>query len=203
MPMTTLCALAIAVSLVPAPPSQSQAAAKARSDADMKELATYTLTMDTLNKVDRVIQRVTAEVKKDPKVIETTKLKAELKALTDKDETTEAEDKRMETIRERLEAIESSDDNNSMSVGDGQDLNAMAAKIQALPAAASALRAEGLSAREFSKFMVALLQAGLAAGLQKSGLLKTTPEGTNPANIKFMLEHEAELQKMQKAWEVK
>jgi len=200
--MNTLCALAIVVSLVPALPPQS-AAAKARSDADMKELATYTLTMDTLNKVDRVIQRVTAEMKKDPKVIETTKLKAELKALTDKDDTTEAEDKRMETIRERLEAIESSDDNNSMSVGDGQDLNAMAAKIQALPAAANALRAEGLSAREFSKFMVALLQAGLAAGLQKSGLLKTTPEGTNPANIKFMLEHEAELQKMQKAWEVK
>ena len=199
--MNTLCALAIVVSLVPALPPQS-AAAKARSDADMKELATYTLTMDTLNKVDRVIQRVTAEMKKDPKVIETTKLKAELKALTDKDDTTEAEDKRMETIRERLEALES-DDNNSMSVGDGQDLNAMAAKIQALPAAASALRAEGLSAREFSKFMVALLQAGLAAGLQKSGLLKTTPEGTNPANIKFMLEHEAELQKMQKAWEVK
>ena len=200
--MNTLCALAIVVSLVPALPPQS-AAAKARSDADMKELATYTLTMDTLNKVDRVIQRVTAEMKKDPKVIETTKLKAELKALTDKDDTTEAEDKRMETIRELLEAIESSDDNNSMSVGDGQDLNAMAAKIQALPAAANALRAEGLSAREFSKFMVALLQAGLAAGLQKSGLLKTTPEGTNPANIKFMLEHEAELQKMQKAWEAK
>jgi hypothetical protein len=202
--MTTLCALAIvaSLSLVPAPLSQSQAAAKARSDADMKELATYTLTMDTLNKVDRVIQRVTAEMKKDPKVIETAKLKAELKALTDKDDTTEAEDKRMETIRERLEALES-DDDNSMSVGDGQDLNAMAAKIQAMPVAANALRAEGLSAREFSKFMVALLQAGLAAGLQKSGLLKTTPEGTNPANIKFMLEHEAELQKMQKAWEPK
>lgn len=200
--MNTLCALAIVVSLVPALPPQS-AAAKVRSDADMKELATYTLTMDTLNKVDRVIQRVTAEMKKDPKVIETTKLKAELKALTDKDDTTEAEDKRMETIRERLEALESSDDNNSMSVGDGQDLNAMAAKIQALPAAASALRAEGLSAREFSKFMVALLQAGLAAGMQKAGLIKTTPEGTNPANIKFMLEHEAELQKMQKAWDAK
>jgi len=200
--MNTLCALAIVVSLVPALPPQS-AAAKVRSDADMKELASYTLTMDTLNKVDRVIQRVTAEMKKDPKVIETTKLKAELKALTDKDDTTEAEDKRMETIRERLEALESSDDNNSMSVGDGQDLNAMAAKIQALPAAASALRAEGLSAREFSKFMVALLQAGLAAGMQKAGLIKTTPEGTNPANIRFMLEHEAELQKMQKAWDAK
>ena len=200
--MNTLCALAIVVSLVPALPPQS-AAAKVRSDADMKELASYTLTMDTLNKVDRVIQRVTAEMKKDPKVIETTKLKAELKALTDKDDTTEAEDKRMETIRERLEALESSDDNNSMSVGDGQDLNSMAAKIQALPAAASALRAEGLSAREFSKFMVALLQAGLAAGMQKAGLIKTTPEGTNPANIKFMLEHEAELQKMQKAWGAK
>jgi hypothetical protein len=201
--MTTLCALAIAVSLHIAPAPAPQAAAKAQADADMKELATYTLTMDTLNKVDRVMQRIGAEMKKDPKVIETTKLKAELKALTDKDETTEAEDNRKDAIRERLEKLEADDDDNSVSLGDAQTLATMAAKIQALPVAANALRAEGLSPREFSKFQVALLQAGLAAGLQKAGMLKGTPEGTNPANIKFMLEHEAELQKMQKTWEVK
>ena len=57
--------------------------------------------------------------------------------------------------------------------------------------------------RSGTSIMMAMLQAGLAAGMQKAGLIKTTPEGTNPANIKFMLEHEAELQKMQKAWEAK
>jgi hypothetical protein len=203
MPMTTLCALAIVVSLVPAPAPQAAAAAKAQADADMKELASYTLTMETLNKVDRVMQRVAAEMRKDPKVIETTKLQAELKTLTDKDEPTEAEDKRKDAIRERLQTLESSSEKDSMNLADAQNLNSMAAKIQSIPVAASALRAEGMAPREYSKFMLAMMQAGLAAGMQKAGLLKTTPEGTNPANIKFLIEHEAELQKMQKAWEAK
>ena len=76
----------------------------------------------------------------------------------------------------------------------------MAAKIQKLPAMASALQREGLTPRDFAKFTLAMLQAGLAAGLQKAGMLKQTPEGTNPANIKWILEHEAELAKFQKAW---
>jgi hypothetical protein len=76
----------------------------------------------------------------------------------------------------------------------------MAAKIQKYPAMASALQREGLSARDFAKFTMAMLQAGMAAGLQKAGMLKGTPEGTNPANIKWVLEHEAELTKMQRAW---
>jgi hypothetical protein len=199
--MTTLCALAIVVSLVPAPPPQA-AAAKAQADADMKELASYTLTMDTLNKVDRAMQKIVAEVSKDPKVIETEKVKAEIKALTAKEEPTEADDKRLDALRSRLETLES-DEDGLMNMGNAGSLNAMAAKIQAFPAAAAALRAEGLTPRDFAKFMLALVQGGLAAGLQKAGLLKTTPEGTNPANIKFILDHEAELTRMQKAWDSK
>jgi hypothetical protein len=196
--MTTLCALAIAVSLVPALPSQN-AAAKAQADADMKELASYTLTVDTLNKVDRAMQRINTEMKKDPRFIESAKLEAELKTLSDKEEPTEADDKRKEAIEARLDALK----DNGMNMGDAQSLSSMAAKIQSFPLFANALRAEGLAPREYSKFMLALLQAGLAAGMQKAGLLKTTPEGTNPANIKWVMEHEAELQKMQKTWEAK
>ena len=58
---------------------------------------------------------------------------------------------------------------------------------------AAALRKEGLTAREYSKFMLAMLQSGFAAGLQKAGLLKQTPEGVNPANIKFIIDHEEDL----------
>jgi hypothetical protein len=76
----------------------------------------------------------------------------------------------------------------------------MAAGIQKEPRLAGALRREGLTPREFSKFMLAMLQAGFAAGMQKAGLLKTTPEGTNAANIKWVIEHEADLKKMQTGW---
>ena len=64
----------------------------------------------------------------------------------------------------------------------------------------AALQREGLTPREYSKFLLAMFQASFAAGMQKSGLLKTTPDGTNPANIKWILDHEAELTAMQKAW---
>jgi hypothetical protein len=48
--------------------------------------------------------------------------------------------------------------------------------------------------------MLAVLQAGLTAGLQKSGVLKDIPPGTNAANVKFMLDHEADFTRMQKSW---
>ena len=56
-----------------------------------------------------------------------------------------------------------------------------------------------MTATAFSRGFAALIQAGLAAGLQKAGI-KQIPEGTNPANVKLVIDHEAELQKMQQAW---
>jgi hypothetical protein len=179
------------------PPSQT---ASARANADLKELSTYTLSMDTMNKVDRAMRSYGTELKKDPKAQESMKLEAEMKALEKKfedTEPTEADQKRIEAIEARLDALKGE---GSLNMSDAQTISDMAAKIQKQPAMISALQREGLTAREFAKFFMAMLQAGLAAGLQKAGMLKETPEGTNPANIKWILEHEAELAKMQKAW---
>ena len=158
--------------------------------------------MDTLNKVDRAMRSFAVEIKKDPRYAEATRLEAELKALEKKFQEQETEPsaadlKRGEAIEARLEVLKGE---GSLNMSDSQTINDMAAKIQKLPAMASALQREGLTAREFAKFTLAILQAGLAAGLQKAGMLKQTPEGTNPANIKWILEHEAELAKFQKAW---
>ena len=191
--MTTCCVLAITLSLA-APALQTRGPA----DADLKELSSYTLTMETLNKVDRAMRAMMAEMRKDPKVQEIERLKAELTALKKKDETTEEEDRRMETLGLRIEELES--DANPLRLNDAGTISEMAAGIQKEPRLAAALQREGLAPREFSKFMLAMLQAGFAAGMQKAGLLKTTPEGTNPANIKWVLEHEAELQKLQQSW---
>lgn len=191
--MTTCFAIALVVSL-----SAPAAQAPKPMEADLKELSTYTLTMDTLNKVDRAMRALIVELKKDPKFQEVERLKGELEALKKKDETTEAEDRRIEALGAQIEELESAV--SPLKMSDAATISEMAAGIQKEPRLAAAIQREGLTAREFSKFMIAMIQAGFAAGMQKAGLLKTTPEGTNPANIKFVLDHEADLQKMQQAW---
>ena len=191
--MTTPGALALVVSLA-MPAAQSPKP----MDADLKELSAYTLTTDTLNKVDRAMRGVMVEMKKDPKFQELQRLQGELDALKKKDETTEEEDRRIETLGLRIEELES--EASPLRMNDAATISEMAAMIQKEPRLAGALQREGLTPREFSKFMLAMIQAGFAAGMQKAGLLKTTPEGTNPANIKWVLEHEAALKKMQESW---
>jgi hypothetical protein len=190
--MTTICALAIALSLTAVSPAPQ----KRSSDPDLRELSTYTLTMDTVNKVARVNETMIAALQKDPRYAEAATLQKELDALDEKDELTEAEQKRKAEIEARIETLESSD-SNGFSLNDAKDLTEMAAKIQAYPPLVSALRSQGLTPREYAKFMMAMIQAGFSAGLKKAGMLKEIPEGVNPANITFVLEHEAELKKLQ------
>lgn len=193
--MTTFVAAALFVCLaVPAVPAQKPL------DPDLKELSTYVLTMDTLNKVDRAMRSFIAAAQKDPRFQEQQKLEAELKQIKAKEEPTEADEKRMEAIGQRLEALENA---GGLSLNNANTISEMAAEVQKQPLMAAALQREGLTAREFSKFMLGMIQAGFAAGLQKAGMLKTTPEGTNPANIKWVVEHEAELQKLQASWDPK
>ena len=194
--MITLSTVLLAVAL-PAMPSQ---AAKTGGSADLKELSTYTLSMDTLNKVDRAMRTFAVEMKKDPKLQEAMKLEADIKALEKKFQETEpsdADQKRLEDMEAKLEALK---DSGSLNMNNAKTISDMAAKIQKFPPMVSALQREGLTARDYAKFMMAMLQAGLAAGFQKAGLLKELPDGTNPANVKWILAHEAELAKMQKDW---
>jgi hypothetical protein len=189
--MMTLCTLVLALTLAPA-----QAAPKLVADPDLREMSTYTLTMDSVNKVERINRAMYDALKQDPRYAEQIKLQKERDALRKKDERTEAEDTRVEEIDARLEVLEERD-KSPLDLNDAKDITQMAAKFQAFPPLTAALRKEGMSARDYAKFFLAMLQAGFAAGLQKAGLLKQTPEGVNPANITFVLEHEAELKKLQ------
>lgn len=187
--MTTLCAIAIALSAY-LPVQGPQLA-----DPDLKELSTYTLTMDTFDKMVRVQTAVGEALKADPKFAEQARLKTELETLRKKDEPTEADDKRVEAIEARLEALDA-EASNRFNFNDAKNLSEMAKQAESFPPLAAALRKEGLTGRDYARFMSAMLQAGFAAGMQKAGLLKETPPGVNPANIKFVLDHEAEFKKL-------
>ena len=164
--------------------------------ADDKELASYRLTMDGVNKMVRVNQAMAEELKKDPKYQESVKTEADIKALEAKDDLTPAEQKKLDDLRAREEQLEDQSPASGL-LNDAKNLDEMAAKIKAFPPMANALAKEGVAPREYALFTMAILQAGMTAGLQKSGMLKQMPPGVNAENVKFVLDHEAELKKLQ------
>ncbi len=80
--------------------------------------------------------------------------------------------------------------------GEGaQSLNAVAARMDGVPEVKSALKATGMTSREYLLFSWSLFQNGMAVWAldQPGGKL---PPGTKPANVKFYRTHEAELKKL-------
>ena len=203
MPIRSITILSFTALLVASPTLAQARRGAASADPDMKELAAYTLTMDTLNRVDRATRAMAANLQKDPKYAERIKLGKELDALKKKDQTTEAEDKRIEELEARIEQLDNASDKDDD--GDAKTLSDMERKIAAMTPLANALKAEGLTPREYAKFMMAMLQAGIAVAAkqmtEKTGKPFQVPEGMNPANVKFFQDHEAEIKKMQEAYQ--
>jgi hypothetical protein len=191
------------VSLISAPNAQSAGF----SAADSKELASYRLTMDTTKKVFALMRTVMQEMASDPKFQALQKTKAEIEALSKKEELTDAESDRLEKLQMQVEQQEDAleqDAGGGMNMNDAQNLNQMEAAIKSNPRLMGALSKVGLTARDYSKYILASLMAGMVAGFQKSGVLKDLPKElkeVNPENVKFIIEHEAELTAMQKEME--
>jgi Skp family chaperone for outer membrane proteins len=178
--------------------SSPAAQATPQADRDMKEIASYRLSMDTVKKVDVAMRAMFDEMARDPRFRASIKLEAELKALNEKEERTEAEDRRIEELEMEQEKMRSE---NPFNLESANTLSEMEAQVQKVPPMANALRSAGLSPREYSKFMLAMLQAGMAAGMKKSGLIKELPKDFPAENVQFILDHEAELTAMQKQWQ--
>jgi TolA-binding protein len=169
--------------------------------ADEKALASYRLNMATVRKVAAATQAFAAEQAKDPKVQELTKLRAEIKALEDKDELTDAESEKLDKLRERQEALEETmaraDDSNDRNTN--QTLADMEASIRKMPQAVAILAREGITPREYTLCMMALLQAAMVEGFsQGKADLTKLPAGVNPDNVRFVRENKAELEALQK-----
>lgn len=174
----------------------------AAQSADEKAIAAYRLTLPTVKKAMAVTESFMAELAKDPKVQEIQKVKAQIKALDEKEELTEAQQTELEKLREREEALEQEMDRSQESKGfnNAQTLADMEAAMKKEPAAMRALAREGLTPREYALCMMTLLQASLAEGFSQGKLdLAKLPPGINPENVKFVREHKAELEAMQAA----
>ena len=194
---------ALIASIIPSLISVAHAQTSGFSAADSKELASYRLTMETTKKVFGLMHSMAQEMAKDPKAQALKKTKAEIEALSKKDELTDAESARLEKLTLQAEQQEEALEQGAggLNLANAQNLNEMEAAIKAHPQLMAALTKSGLTPREYSKYFLASLMAGMVAGFQKSGLIKELPKElkeVNPENVKFMVEHEAELAAMQK-----
>src|SRR5688500_8719152 len=91
----TVLVASLSLSLVSAPNAQSPGF----SAADSKELASYRLTMATTKKVYALMRSVMQEMASDPKFQALQKTKAEIDALSKKEELTDAESERLEKLQ--------------------------------------------------------------------------------------------------------
>ncbi|MEO8521046.1 MAG: hypothetical protein ABI603_06765 [Acidobacteriota bacterium] len=182
--------IAAAVVSVAAPAPQ------AATDADSREIASYRLSMAAVTQVAAATRAMVTELKRDPQFQEVAKVDGEIKALEAKPATTDAEDARLETLKARKEEL--SDALKGPSIGDADSLTEMEAQIRKVPPLMAGLRSANMSPRDYAKFMLASLQAGMVAGLKKQGMLKEIPKGVSVENVQFMEAHEAELQALQK-----
>jgi hypothetical protein len=171
------------------------------NDPDAKELAAYRLTIPTLDKVMQATKLMVEAAKSDPRIAKRAALNAEIKKLEDKDELSDAEQARLEQLQAEAERAEES----LFSGADSKTLSDMAAAMQREPLFAKGLAAAGLSAREYSKFLLAYFQAGMVAGMMQQGLIKEVPKdlaaSMNMENVKFVQEHQAELEAFGKQME--
>ncbi len=166
-------------------------------DADTREVVAYPLTAPALEKVAAAHRQLAAAMKADPRVVRLQRLRAEKKQLEAKDEPSEAEAARLEELEAEIEAAEES----LPSPLDGaSSLSDLEANIRKEPLLAAALKTAGLAPREYGTFMLALLQASMIHGLQKSGVAKDIPKElqaqVNLANVKFVAAHEAEVTRL-------
>lgn len=172
----------------------AQAAGPA-ADRDAKEIQSYRLSMPVVQKMSAIYKTLAAEEAKDPRRQQLAKKKAELEALESKEEPTEAEQERMSVLGDEIQRLEEADDANATSTDNPKTLSEMAARIDAVPALAAAVRGAGMTSREFATAQLALMQAGIA-----HALLKASPAGTPPPagvlkeNLEFLRLHEKELE---------
>lgn len=190
-------ALALALCCGLAAPTFAQT--KAQQDADTAEVGAYRLTMEGFNKMAKAMQIMAREMMNDPKYAEQKRIADEIEQLENKEQPTEAEQKRLEELQARSDEMEAAEGD---LMGNAKTLDEMEAGAKKFPPLAKGLQEAGMAPREYATFMLAFVQASFAYGFQQSGMApdasKLTP--VQQANIKFIAEHEADIKKLQESW---
>jgi hypothetical protein len=169
-------------------------------EADAREIEAYRLTMPRLEQLSRAYLAIAKVAHTDPRRQSLEKVHDELGRLQAKEELTDADERRIEQLEAEIAEIEENTDG-VLDLGEGQSISEMARRIDAHPQYAAAVKSAGLTTREFATLQMALFQAMFAHGFLKAGTIKTVPKDVNPENVKFLQEHEAEIQQMAKQWE--
>ena len=190
-----ICSLAIATVIASAPLTLG-AQEMTHDDADSREIASYRLTMEAVDKMGVAMRAAAEEARKDPRREELGRIESELETLRKKEEPSEAEQARIEQLSSKQTELENQVERPGL-FNDANTLDDMEQAVRKEPLLSAALAKAGMPPREFAKFTFAMLGGSFAAGMQKAGMLKQLPKGVNAENVKFILEHEAELQKLQ------
>jgi hypothetical protein len=170
--------------------------------ADEKELLAYRLTEATVQKMLNVFRDLAATMPVDPLDKELQTIRARMKVLSAKEELTDAESEEMDKLSTREEEIRETqrekedkdgNDNNDQTISD------MERSVKKHPQMMAALQRQGLGARDYAKFWLAMLQAGLVVAMsgEKVDYAKLPP-GINVENVKFVEQHKEMLEQFQK-----
>jgi hypothetical protein len=173
---------------------QAEAQDRAEIDRDVTELRAYRLTMPKVKQMVAATLAYAQAQARDPRVQARRQREKELSALEAKSAArlTEADQKRLEELRAKLEA----EDAEAARNGDHQEpktLSDMARRIEREPDLANAIRSAGLTTREYSLLTLSFFNAMFAHGMKKSGTIKELPADLLPENIAFIQSNEAEL----------
>jgi hypothetical protein len=165
---------------------------------DMAEMKAYRLTMDGLRKMVVAGENMARAMANDPGYKAQLALDAEIEALEKKDDLTEAESKKLDHLRAKLEELE--EKNSWQSDGGGESLDEIARRVERLPVIAKAIREAGLSPREYTLVSMVTFQVMMVHGMQKEfGSKQLPPElaGTvRTENLKFVADNEAEITRL-------
>jgi hypothetical protein len=167
---------------------------RAEIDRDVQELRAYRLTMPKVKQMAAATLAYAQAQSRDPRVQARRQREKELTALEAKSAArlTEAEQKRLEELRAKLEA----EDAEAARNGDDQEpktLGDMARRIDREPDLANAIRSVGLTTREYSLLTLSFFNAMFAHGMKKAGTIKELPADILPENLAFIQSNEAEL----------
>lgn len=164
------------------------------ANADLAEISAYKLSLPVMKQVAAATRALIAGAKNDPRFQRIEKMKAELETMAGKEEPSAAEQEKMLKMGEEIEALEQS----ANLFSGNKSLNEIDAAAKRDPLLSGALQSAGISAREYAKFIGALLQAAMIHGFQKAGTIKELPKEANLDNIKFVEQHASELEAFMK-----
>jgi hypothetical protein len=172
--------------------SGAAAQTKAAVDPDAEAVRAYRLTMPKVKQMADITAAFAKAMEGDATMVSRKKLDREIEALEAKDSLTDPQQKQLDALREQREAQDAKDDEEPTP----KSLAEMAARIDKEPRLAAAIKAGGMSSREFATITLAFYQAMFAHMVQKAGATKELPKEISAENVAFVRDNESALQQI-------